>query len=90
MEFDYDTLFFLIFALVTIAAAIKVVTDDEIIHSVMYLALTFVGVAVVYFFLNAEYIGVIQILVYVGAVTVLFAFSIMLTRRKLLGGERCE
>ena len=41
-------------------------------------------VGFVYFFLEAEFIGVIQILVYVGAITILFAFSIMLTRRYIM------
>ncbi|MDO5862484.1 MAG: NADH-quinone oxidoreductase subunit J [Thermoplasmata archaeon] len=40
-----------------------------------------------YFFLEAEFIGVIQILVYVGAITILFAFSIMLTRRYIMKKE---
>jgi len=61
-----------------------------VVHSALYLALTFVGVALVYFFLNAEYMAVIQLMVYVGAVTILFAFSIMLTRRNMVGGDSDE
>ncbi|MCK9322440.1 MAG: NADH-quinone oxidoreductase subunit J [Candidatus Methanomethylophilaceae archaeon] len=76
-----DLLAFVILAGIAIAAAIYVVSVKEVIHSAFYLALVFVCVAVTYFFLEAEFIGVIQMLVYVGAITILFAFSIMLTRR---------
>lgn len=85
-----DSLFFLIFAAITIGAAISVIASKEIVRSVMYLALTFIGVAVTFFFLEAEYVALIQILIYVGAVTVLILFGIMLTKRRLLGGERLE
>ena len=85
---DLDLLFFIIFAAVTIAAAVSVVLSKEIDRSVMYLALTFVGVAITYIFLSAEYVAIIQILVYVGAVTVLILFGIMLTKRRLTGGEK--
>ena len=45
---------------------------------------------VAYFFLEAEFIGVIQVLVYVGAITILFAFSIMLTRKYILEDDSDE
>ena len=54
-------------------------------------ALVFVCVAATYYFLEAEFIGVIQLIVYVGAITMLFAFSIMLTRRTIMtGGDKDE
>lgn len=84
---NQDLLAFLILAGIAIAAAIYVVTDKEVVHSAFYLALVFVCVAVTYFFLEAEFIGVIQMLVYVGAITILFAFSIMLTRRYIMKTE---
>ena len=76
-----DLVAFVILAAISIAAAIYVIYDRLPVHSAFYLALVFVTVAVTYFFLEAEFIGVIQLLVYVGAITILFAFSIMLTRR---------
>ena len=87
---DWELLFFLIFAAITIAAAVSIMFSKDVVRSVMYLALTFIGVAVMFFFLEAEYVALIQILIYVGAVTVLILFGIMLTKRKLLGGERSE
>lgn len=79
-----DLLAFVILAAIGVAAAVYVVTDRIPVHSAFYLALVFVTVAVTYFFLEAEFMGVIQLLVYVGAITILFAFSIMLTRTSIL------
>lgn len=87
---NMDLVAFLILAAITIASAIFVVISKEVIHSALYLALTFVCVAVVYFFLEAEFMGVIQLMVYVGAITIMFAFSIMLTRRTIMNDEECE
>ena len=81
---NLDLCAFLILAAIAIMAAIAVVTKKEVVHSAFYLALVFFCVGMVYFFLEAEVIGVIQLLVYVGAITILFAFSIMLTRRKIM------
>ena len=78
---------FVILAVIAILAALKVVTSKEIMHSAFYLALVFTCVAVTYYFLNAELVGVVQMMVYVGAITILFAFSIMLTRRTIVGEE---
>ena len=78
---------FFILAAIAILAAIHVVTDKEVVHSAFYLALVFLCIGFVYFFLEAEFIGVVQILVYVGAITILFAFSIMLTRRYIMKKE---
>jgi len=79
-----DLVAFVVLAAIAIAAALYVVCSKEVVHSAFYLALVFVCVAVTYFFLEAEFIGVIQMLVYVGAITILFAFSIMLTRRYIV------
>jgi NADH:ubiquinone oxidoreductase subunit 6 (subunit J) len=87
---DWELLFFLIFAAITISAAVSIMFSKDVVRAVMYLALTFIGVAVMFFFLEAEYVALIQILIYVGAVTVLILFGIMLTKRRLLGGERNE
>ena len=89
---NLDLCAFLILAAIAVLAAIYVVTDKEVVHSAFYLALVFLCIGFVYFFLEAEFVGVIQLLVYVGAITILFAFSIMLTRRKIMnkGGDSDE
>ncbi len=84
---NLDLVAFLILAAVAVLAALYVVHDKEVVHSAFYLALVFLCVGLFYFFLEAEFIGVIQILVYVGAITILFAFSVMLTRRYIVSKE---
>jgi NADH:ubiquinone oxidoreductase subunit 6 (subunit J) len=69
---------FLAIAGVTILAALGVVLFNNIIYSALSLVLTFLGVAAVYFQLNSAFLGVIQILVYAGAISVLIIFGIML------------
>ena len=81
---NLDLVAFLVLAAIMLASAICVVASKEVVHSALYLALTFVCVAVTYFFLEAEFIGAVQLMVYVGAITVIFAFSIMLTRRRIM------
>jgi NADH-quinone oxidoreductase subunit J len=81
---NLDVVAFIVLAAITILSAIFVVVSEEVVHSAFYLALTFVCVAITYFFLEAEFIGVVQLMVYVGAITIMFAFSIMLTRRTIM------
>ena len=68
-------------SLVTLGAAVAVVTNKNILHSAFYLILAFVGVAAVYVLLEAPFIAVVQVLVYIGAIAILIVFAIMLTRR---------
>jgi NADH-quinone oxidoreductase subunit J len=84
---NLDLVAFLVLAVITVLSAVFVVVSKEAVHSALYLTLTFVCVAATYFFLEAEFIGVIQLMVYVGAITMMFAFSIMLTRRTIMEKE---
>ena len=84
---NLDAFAFVVLMIIAIWAAILVVTSKEVMHSAFYLALVFTCVAATYFFLNAELIGVIQMMVYVGAITILFSFSVMLTRRTIKGSD---
>jgi NADH:ubiquinone oxidoreductase subunit 6 (subunit J) len=70
-------------SLVTLGAAVMVVTNKNILHSAFYLVLAFVGVAAIYVLLEAPFIAVVQVLVYIGAIAILIVFAIMLTRRIL-------
>jgi len=74
-------LIFALASLVTLGAAVMVVTNKNILHSAFYLVLAFVGVAAVYVLLEAPFIAVVQVLVYIGAIAILIVFAIMLTRR---------
>jgi NADH:ubiquinone oxidoreductase subunit 6 (subunit J) len=90
MPLDWSLIFFLIFAAITIFGALMVLFAKDIVRNLLCLALTFIGIASIYILLNAEYIAIIQVLVYVGAVSVLILFGVMLTKRRLLGGGQCE
>lgn len=71
-------LFFGYFAIMLIACSVFVVTRRNPVHSVIWMLILFVHIAGVYLFLNAEFLAAIQIIVYAGAILVLFLFVIML------------
>jgi NADH-quinone oxidoreductase subunit J len=72
-----------IIAAVMIAGALKVVTSKNVVHAALALVLVLAGASAQYLLLAAEFVAVTQVLVYVGAVMVLFLFGVMLTRAKL-------
>ncbi len=61
-------------------SAIRVVTTKNVVHAALYLVLVLAGVAGIFILLAAEFLAIVQILVYIGAIVVLFLFGIMLTR----------
>lgn len=73
---------FVVIAVVTLAGALAAATLPKLIHAALCLAVGFVGIAAFYFFLGAEFVGLVQVFVYVGAVAVLIVFTILLTRRE--------
>ncbi len=72
------TFAFWVVSAITIGAAIMVVTVRDVFKAAVFLAGSFIGVSAIFFLLNAEFVGVVQILVYVGAVSILIAFSVMM------------
>jgi NADH:ubiquinone oxidoreductase subunit 6 (chain J) len=74
-------------AIVTLAAALAAALLPQLMRAALSLALTFVGVAAFYVLLGAEFVGLVQIFVYVGAVAVLIVFTILLTRRGTKAAE---
>jgi NADH-quinone oxidoreductase subunit J len=72
---------FIIFSIITLGAALAVVTSKNLFHSALFLVLSFIGVAGLYILLEAGFLAAVQILVYVGAISILIIFAIMLTRR---------
>ena len=76
-----QTVVFIIFSLITLGAALAVVTSKNLFHSALFLILSFVGVASLYVLLEAPFLAAVQVLVYVGAIAILIVFAIMLTRR---------
>ena len=79
---------FVIIAILTLAAAVAAASLSKLIHAALSLAVAFVGVAAFYFLLGAEFVGLIQVFIYVGAVAVLIVFTILLTRRDAVVPER--
>ncbi|MBP8047306.1 MAG: NADH-quinone oxidoreductase subunit J [Anaerolineales bacterium] len=78
-----EQIIFLIVAGVTLASALLVVTTRNLVHAALWLVATLFGVAIIYTILNAGFIAVVQVVVYIGAIAILFIFAVMLTRREL-------
>ncbi|MGE5399368.1 MAG: NADH-quinone oxidoreductase subunit J [Ignavibacteriales bacterium] len=76
----YDIIFYL-FAAITLVSAFFVVTTRNIVYSAFNLLLTFFGVAGIYVLLGADFIAIVQIIVYVGGILVLILFGVMLTNK---------
>ncbi|GIW01103.1 NADH-quinone oxidoreductase subunit J [Roseiflexus sp.] len=74
------TVLFLIFAALILASAILTVTVKNIVHAALWLISSFFGVGALYLLMEAEFLGVAQVLIYVGALSILILFAIMLTR----------
>jgi NADH-quinone oxidoreductase subunit J len=69
--------FFFLFAMVGVASAILVVTNRNVMHAALFLLLTFFCVGATYVMLRAELLAAVQVLVYAGAIMVLFMFAIL-------------
>ncbi len=69
---------FWLFSIVMIAAALRVITARNPVHSVLFLVLSFFTAAALWLLLEAEFLGIVLIVVYVGAVMVLFLFVVMM------------
>ncbi len=75
---DVQTGFFYLFSAVLLFAAFRVVTARNPVHAVLYLMLTFSQASGLWFLLNAEFLAITLVLVYLGAVMVLFLFVVMM------------
>jgi NADH-quinone oxidoreductase subunit J len=84
VRFAIELLAFLSIAAITLLLSALTVQAKNIVHSALYLLGSFAGVAALYIFLNAPFLGVAQILVYIGAVGVLILFAVMLTRKTIM------
>ena len=77
---DLTGLLFWIIAIILVGSALLVVGMRNIVHSALALIVLFAMAAGIYLLLNAEFIAIVQILIYAGAVTILVLFALMLTR----------
>lgn len=72
---------FILVAATTLGAALLVVTTRNLVHAALWLVVSLFGVAVLYVLLNAGFLAVAQVVIYIGAIAILMIFAIMLTRR---------
>lgn len=84
VRFAIELLSFLAIATIIVLLSALVVYSRNVVHSALYLLGTFAGVAALYIMLNAPFVGVAQVLVYIGAVGVLILFAVMLTRKTIV------
>ena len=82
---ELEQIFFLILAAIAVVAALGVIFNKNVVHSALALLVNFCVLAILYFMLNAQFLAIVQILVYAGAIVVLFLFVVM-----LLGAELGE
>src|SRR3990167_2754375 len=74
----FETALFYAFSLILIFGATRVITDRNPIHAALYLVMSFFSAAALWILLKAEFLAIVLVLVYVGAVMVLFLFVVMM------------
>jgi NADH-quinone oxidoreductase subunit J len=84
IRFVIELLAFLTIAAIVVLLSALVVYAKNIVHSALYLLGSFAGVAALYITLNATFVGVSQVLVYIGAIGVLILFAVMLTKKTIV------
>jgi NADH-quinone oxidoreductase subunit J len=87
MDTLIQVVFFAISALI-LGAAVMVVVVKNLIHAALWVTASFLGVAALYLMMEAEFLGVVQVLIYAGAISILILFAIMLTRHVTGEGVR--
>ncbi len=78
-----EQIIFILVALFTLGSGFMVVTSRNLIHAALWLVSALFGVAVTYALLNATFLAVVQVVVYIGAIAILFIFAVMLTRKDM-------
>ena len=72
------SLFFYFFSIITVFAAVMVTVSRNTVYSVFFLILVFISISILFIMIGAEFLGMIMLIVYVGAVAVLFLFVVMM------------
>lgn len=80
IEFNAITLGFIIFSIITLGGAMGVVMNRNLFRGVVWLMISLFGVAGLFVLLSAPFLAAVQVLVYIGAIAILFTFAVMLTR----------
>ena len=82
-----EELAFAVLAATAVLTSIAALLVRELVHTIMWIAIFFVDLAAIYFLLEAPFLGVLQLGVYAGAVTILLLFGIMTTRKRIFSRE---
>lgn len=83
----FEQVVFILVSLLTLGTGIVVVTNRNLFHAALAMMASFLGVAGLYIFLDAGFLAAAQLLVYIGAISILIIFAIMLTRRMMQAQE---
>lgn len=75
---EFKTVLFYAFSVILVLAALRVITDRNPVHAALFLVLSFFSAAAIWMLLKAEFLAIVLVLVYVGAVMVLFLFVVMM------------
>lgn len=80
LDWNAQTVLFFVFAICIISGAVLMINFTKVVHMVVSLAFSFIGLAGVYILLEAEFVAFVQVLVYAGAISILMIFGIMMTK----------
>ena len=79
-----EQIIFLLTAALVLGSGLMVVTVRNLLHAALWLVVSLFGVAILYAILQANFLAVVQVVVYIGAIAILFIFAVMLTRREIM------
>jgi NADH-quinone oxidoreductase subunit J len=82
-----NSIAFILISILVLAAALAAATLQKLMHATLSFAVALIGVAALFFLMGAEFVGLVLVFVYIGAVAVLIVFTILLTRRDV-GNDR--
>ncbi|EJW18453.1 NADH-quinone oxidoreductase subunit J [Paenibacillus alvei] len=80
LEWTGETVVFFVLAICIISGAVLMLNFSKVVHMVISIAFSFLGLAGMYILLDAEFVAFVQVLVYTGAISILMIFGIMMTR----------
>ena len=84
MDIDWELIAFFVLSAFEVIGSVLVVTNKRLVRAAFWLAMTLIAIGVIYLLFLSEFVFLIQLLVYAGAIPVLFVFGIMLTRRTIM------
>jgi NADH-quinone oxidoreductase subunit J len=87
IEFTGEFVAFFVLSVCAIVGAVLAINFTKVVHTTLSIAFTFISIAGLYVLLEAEFIAFVQVLLYVGAITILMIFGIMMTKHDSEGQE---